>query len=53
MDKGVLALGGRHLIGRHNNQIVIGGHGGRDVEEEAWPAWSAGGDAIASIWVAI
>ena len=34
-DKGVLALGGRHLIGRHNNQIGVGGRGGRDSGEEA------------------
>jgi hypothetical protein len=35
MDKGVLALGGRNFELKHNNQIVIDGRGGRDVEEEA------------------
>jgi hypothetical protein len=53
MDKGVLALGGRNFEEKHNNQIVIGGRGGRDVEEEVRPVWGAGGDAIASIWSAI
>ncbi len=53
MDKGVLALGDQNFEYKHNNQIVIGGRGGRDVEEEARPVWSVGGDAIALIWVAI
>ncbi len=49
MDKGVFALDGQNFEKKNNNQIVIGGRGGRDVEEEARPVWSAGGDAIASI----
>jgi hypothetical protein len=53
VDKGVLALGGQNFEYKHNNQIVIGGRGGRDVEEEVRPVWSVGGDAIALIWVAI
>jgi hypothetical protein len=53
MDKGVLAFGGQNFEEKHNNQTVIGGCGGRDVEEEARLVWSAGGDNIASIWVAI
>ncbi len=43
MDKGVLALGGQNFEEKHNNQIVIGIRGGRDVEEEVRPMWSAGG----------
>jgi hypothetical protein len=53
MDKGVWALGGQNFEVKHNNQIVIGGRGGRDVEEEVRPVWSVGGDAIASIWATI
>ncbi len=53
MDEGVLALGGQNCEETHNNQIVICGRSGRDVEEKAWPVWSTGGDAITSIWVAI
>jgi hypothetical protein len=53
MDKGVLALGGQNFEYKHNNQIVIGSRGRRDVKEEARPVWSAGGDAITLIWVAI
>jgi hypothetical protein len=53
MDKGVLALGGQNFELKHTNQIVIGGHGRRDVKEEARLVWSTGGDTIASILVAI
>jgi hypothetical protein len=49
IDKGVLALDGQNFEEKHNNQRVIGGRGGRHVEEEARPVWSAGGDAITSI----
>ncbi len=34
-DKGVSALGGCNLIERHNNQIGVGGRGGKDYGEEA------------------
>ena len=48
-----LALGGRHLIGRYNNQIGFGDRGRRDVGEEVPPGWSVWGDVMASIWAAI
>ncbi len=48
-----LALDGRHLIGRYNNQIGFGNRGRRDVGEEVPPGWSMWGDVMASIWVAI
>jgi hypothetical protein len=37
MDEGVLALGGQNFEEKHNNQTVICGRSGRDVEEEARP----------------
>jgi hypothetical protein len=37
MDEGVLTLGGQNFEEKHNNQIVICGRSGRDVEEEARP----------------
>ncbi len=52
-EHGALALGGRHLIGRHNNQIGVGDCGSRDVGEEAPLRWSVWGDVSASIWAAI
>jgi hypothetical protein len=52
-ENGASALGGRHLIGRHNNQIGVGNRGSRDVREEAPPGWSVWGDVSASIWAAI
>jgi hypothetical protein len=52
-EHGASALGGRHLIGRHNNQIGVGNHGSRDVREEVPPGWSVWGDVSASIWAAI
>ncbi len=48
-----LSLGGRHLIGRYNNQIGFGDRGRRDVGEEVLPGWSVWGDVMASIWAAI
>ncbi len=48
-----LALGGRHLIGRYNNQIGFGNRSRRDVGEEVSPGWSVWGDVMTSIWVAI
>jgi hypothetical protein len=48
-----LALGGQHFEGKHNNQIGVGGRGGRDAGEEARMVWSVWGDIIASIWAAI
>ncbi len=48
-----MALGGQHFEGKHNNQIGVGGRGGRDVGEEARLVWSVWGDVIASIWAAI
>ena len=52
-EHGASALGGRHLIGRHDNQIRVGDCGSRDVGEEAPPGWSVWGDVSALIWVAI
>ncbi len=52
-EHGVSAVGGRHLIGRYNNQIGVGNCGSRDVGEEAPPGCSMWGDVSASIWVAI
>jgi hypothetical protein len=52
-EYGASALGGRHLIERHNNQIGVGDHGSRDVGEEALPGWSVWGDISALIWAAI
>jgi hypothetical protein len=52
-EHGASALGSRHLIGRHNNQIGVSNHGSRDVGEEAPPGWSMWGDVSALIWAAI
>jgi hypothetical protein len=41
-----LALGGRQLIVRYNNQIVGGGRGRLDVEEEARGGWSMWGGGV-------
>jgi hypothetical protein len=46
-----LALGGRHLIGRYNNQIVVGGRGRIDVGEEARGGWSVWGGGVQSFEV--
>ncbi len=46
-----MALGGRHLIGRYNNQIVVGGRGRIDVGEEACGGWSVWGGGIQSFEV--
>jgi hypothetical protein len=48
-----LALGGRHSIGRYNNQIGFGDRGRRDVGDGVPPGWSMWGDVMASIWAAI
>ncbi len=38
-----LALGGRHWVGRHNNQPIVSGSDRRDDgEEDAWPASQEG-----------
>ncbi len=46
-----MALGGCHLIGRYNNQIVVGGRGRIDVGEEARGGWSMWGGGIQSFEV--
>ncbi len=46
-----MAFGGRHLIGRYNNQIVVGGHGRIDVGEEARGGWSVWGGGVQSFEV--
>ena len=38
-----LALGGRHLVVRHNNQPIVGGSDRRDDGEDARPGWSVWG----------
>jgi hypothetical protein len=43
--KYTVALGGRRLSATHNNQLGVGGHGRRDVGEEArggWNVWEGG-----------
>ncbi len=52
-EHGASAVGGRHLIGRHNNQIGVSDCGSRDVREEAPPGWSVWGDVSTSIGAAI
>ncbi len=49
--KWCLGLGGRHLIGRYNNQIVVGGRGRIDVGEEVRGGWSVWGGGIQSFEV--
>ncbi len=46
-----MALGGCHLIGRYNNQIVVGGCGRIDVGEEAHGGWSVWGGGVQSFEV--
>ncbi len=41
-----MALGGRHLIGRYNNQIVVNGRGRIDVGEEVHGDWSVWGGSV-------
>ncbi len=44
-SKYTVALGGRHLLATHNNQLGVGGLGRRDVGEEArggWNVWEGG-----------
>jgi hypothetical protein len=53
MGNGALALGGRNFEGKSNNQLGVGGRGGRDVEEEARLVWSMWGGVNALIWVSI
>ena len=45
------SLGGCHLIGRHNNQIVVGGCGRIDVGEKAHGGWSGWGGGVQSFEV--
>jgi hypothetical protein len=35
-----VALGGRCLLATHHNQLGVGGHGRRDVGEEACGGWN-------------
>jgi hypothetical protein len=52
-EHGASALGGCHLIGRHNNQIGVSNRGSKDVGEEAPPGWSMWGEVSVSSWAAI
>jgi hypothetical protein len=52
-EHGASVLDGRHLIGRHNNQIGVSNRSSRDVGEEAPPGWRVWGDVSASIWAVI
>ncbi len=40
---GSLALGGRRLVLRRNNQPIVGGSDRRDDGEDPRPGWSVGG----------
>ncbi len=43
---GSLALGGRRLVLRHNNQMIVGGSNRRDDGEDAQPGWSVWGGGV-------
>jgi len=44
-----LALDGRRLFGRHNNQITVDESGARGDEGEMRPGWSVWDGAVASV----
>ena len=46
---GPLALDGRRLFGRHNNQITVDESGARGDEGEMRPGWSVWDGAVASV----
>jgi hypothetical protein len=46
---GPLALDGRRLFGRHNNQITVDESGERGDEGEMRPGWSVWDGAVASV----
>ncbi len=41
-----MALGGRRLVIRHNNQPIVGGSDRRDDEEDVQPGWSVWGVGV-------
>ncbi len=45
-----LALGGRCLVLRHNNQPIVGGSDRRDDGEDAQPGWSVWGGVFFLFW---
>ncbi len=45
-----LALGGRHLVVRHNNQLIVGGSDRRDDEEDARLGWSVWRGVFLILW---
>ena len=49
---GSLALGGRHLVLRHNNQPIVGGSDRMDYGEDARLGWSAWGGCLSYFGVA-
>ncbi len=50
--EGPLALDGRHLMERHNNQPKVGIDGGRGIEEERRPGRNVWGGVVSSLGVA-
>ncbi len=48
---GALALSGRHLVKRHNNQLIVNVSGARCIEEETQLGWNVQGDAVSSFWL--
>ncbi len=47
---GPLALDGRRLVGRHNNQITVEESDTRGDEGEMRPGWNVWDGAVASVW---
>jgi hypothetical protein len=43
---GSLALGGRRLVIRCNNQLIVGGNNKRDDGEDVLPGWSVWGGGV-------
>ncbi len=46
----VSALGGRLLVGQHNNPLKVGIHGRRDIDEGAWPGRNVWGGCLTIVW---
>ncbi len=49
---GYLALGGRRLVVRRNNQPIVGGSNRRDEGENARPGWCVWGGCFSNFGVA-
>ncbi len=48
---GALALSGRHLDNRRNNQLIVDVCGGGCIKEEMRPGRNVQGDAVPSFWL--